>query len=89
VAAALFPMAGRPDLSTICGAVFTVLMGFVLLFGCYMSASTFGEAWMIGIGRITRQSHPLVYWTILGIPMSVGLLVSLIGICWCYRMIRG
>lgn len=88
LAAGIAHFLGRPDLAAILAASFTTLVGLVFLHGCYMSATTVGEAWIIGFGWITRRSNPLVYWAALSMPTFVGAAIFLIGIYWLIQVVK-
>jgi hypothetical protein len=78
---------GRIDLVPLCGAVATALIGLTFLIGSLWSATTVGEAWIAGMGWISKNSHPLVYWAALSVPLVLGLALLFGGLYFLVRQI--
>jgi hypothetical protein len=52
------------------GAAFLACVGLTFLLAALANATTVREAWLIGQGRVTPESHPWAYWFMLSIPGS-------------------
>jgi hypothetical protein len=71
---------GRHDLLHMLGGLSIALCGSCFMAGVVLNVKDFGRAWVVGLGWITKHSHPFAYWAILGIPGLLGLALLVTGI---------
>jgi hypothetical protein len=76
---------GRDDLLPMLGGLAIALCGGCFVIGVVLSIRDFGGMWVVGLGWITRRSHPFTYWSVLGLPLGLGLVLLATGV---YVLVR-
>ena len=60
-----------------CGGCFVIAVG--------LNVRCFGVVWVAGLGWITKRSHPFTYWSVIGLPLVLGLVLLATGV---YVLVR-
>ena len=76
---------GRRDLIPMFGGLAIAFCGGSFVIAVALSVRDFGVAWVVGLGWITKQSHPFTYWSVIGLPLVLGLVLLVAGV---YVLVR-
>lgn len=76
---------GRDDLKQMLGGLAIASCGGCFVIAIALSVRDFGGAWVVGLGWITKRSHPLIYWSVIGLPLVLGLVLLATGV---YVLVR-
>ena len=71
---------GRHDLIPMIGGLAIAFCGGCFVIAVALSVRDFGSTWVIGLGWITKRSHPFTYWSVIGLPFVLGLVLLAAGV---------
>lgn len=85
VAGVVAQAVGRDDLIPMLGGLAIAFCGGCFVIAVARSVRDYGVAWVVGLGWITKRSHPFTYWSVIGIPLVLGLILLATGV---YVLVR-